>query len=102
MRRDDERSAGGTRRERAGEARGEEKVRVDDVRAETARGPDRPLREPEVAELAAAAAIDDDPLDHVLARHELPLEPLDEDAEVRRRRGRVRRERSGIRIRAII
>jgi hypothetical protein len=42
-----------------------------------------------VAELAAAAAIENDPLDHVAACGELALEPLHEDAEVGRRSGRI-------------
>ena len=89
VRRDDERSSTCTRGEDAGEAGGEEEVRVDDVGTEAARGPDRAQRQAGVAQLAAAAAVDHDPLDRVPARRELPLEPLHEDAEVGRRRGRV-------------
>ena len=42
-----------------------------------------------MAQLAAAAAVEHDPLELVPARGQLALEPLDEDAEVGRRRGGV-------------
>ena len=89
VRGDDERGARCARREHAGEPGREEKVRVDDVRTEAARRADRAQREACMPQLPAAAAVDHDALDRVPARRELPLEPLHEDAEVRRRRRRV-------------
>ena len=47
------------------EAGREKEVRVDDIGTEAAGGPDRAQREPQVAELAAAAAVEHDSLDHV-------------------------------------
>ena len=64
-------------------------MRVDDIGTEAAGGADRAQREPQVAELPAAAAIEHDALDLVAACGELPLEPLHEDAEVGRRGRRI-------------
>ena len=89
VRGDDERRPHGVRGQQPREARGEEEVRVDDVGPEAPCGPDGPGRELRVAELAAAAAVEHDPLELVPARCQLALEPLDEDAEVRRGRGGI-------------
>ncbi len=76
---DDERRAGG---ERGGEAGRNEEVRVDDVGPEAAGGGARVAGEPEVPCHAAAAAVDDGPLELVPSLRERLLELGDEDAEI--------------------
>ena len=88
VRGDDERRPDGPCRDERPEAGRNEEVRVDDIGPEAAGAPGSRAREPQVAQLAAAAAIENDPLDLVAARGELALEPLHEDAEVGRRGGR--------------
>ena len=89
VRGDDERRPRSAGREQRSEPGREEEVRVDDVGPEAPRRPHRAGRQPRVAELRAAAAVEHDPLELVPARRERPLEPLDEDAEIGRRRGGV-------------
>ncbi len=69
--------------ERGDQSRGDEEVRVDDVGA---LGGERPAGERQVAELPAAARVENGELDLVTASHERPLDLRDEGAEV----GRVR------------
>ena len=89
VRGDDERSPRGESGEEPGEAGREEEMGVDDVRPEPPRRADRTGSELRVTQLAAAAPVEHDPLDVVPARGQLPLQPLDEHAEIRRRCGRV-------------
>ena len=89
VRGDDERRPRGPCREQPREAGRKEEVRVDDVGPKPPRGPHRPAREPRVAQLAAAAAVEHDPLEDVPARRQLALQALDEDAEIGGRRGGV-------------
>ena len=63
--RGDERRPDGPRGDERTEAGRKEEVCVDDVRPEATSGADGAQREAHVAELAAAAAIEDDPLDRV-------------------------------------
>ena len=86
---DDQRCPRGESREQPREAGREEEVRVDDVRPEAPRGPHRTGGELRVAQLAAAAPVEHDPLDLVPARRQLALQALDEDAEVGRLGGGV-------------
>ena len=86
VRGDDERRA---RRERGGEAGGNEEVRVGDVGMEARAARARVADEREVAASAATSRVDDGPLDLVAARDELALEVRDEDPEVRVVRPRV-------------
>ncbi len=80
VRGDDERRA---RRERSGETRGHEEVRVGDVGIEAPRRASGIAEQPQVPASAARARVDDRALDLVPAREELALEVRDEDAEVR-------------------
>ena len=86
---DDQRCPRGESRQQPREAGREEEVRVDDVRPEPPRGPHRTGTELRVAQLAAAAPVEHDPLDLVPARSQLALQPLDEDAEIGRLGGGV-------------
>jgi hypothetical protein len=85
VRGDDERRSARPSGEQAGQTCREEKVRVDDVRPEPPRGRHGTRGEARVAQLAAAAPVEHDALELVPAGRQLPLEPLDEDAEVGRR-----------------
>ena len=59
---------------------------VDDIRPEAPRSPHGSAREPRVAQLAAAAPVEHDPLEDVPSRRQLALQALDEDTEVGSRR----------------
>ncbi len=77
------------RGERGGEARRDEKVRVDDVRVEPPRCTPGLEEEPDVLASPSGAAVDDGTLDLVTTREQLSLEACDEDAEIRIRRTRI-------------
>jgi Bacterial capsule synthesis protein PGA_cap len=83
---DDERCAAGKRRD---QPRGDEEVRVDDIRL--ARG-ERPPSERDVAELPSGARVEDGELHFVAARDECPL-------DLRNERPKVWRVRPGIHLR---
>ena len=80
VRGDDERRA---RRERGGEARRYEEVRVGDIGIEAPRRAGGVSEQPQVPTPPARARVDDRALDLVPACDELVLEVRDEDAEVR-------------------
>jgi hypothetical protein len=86
VRGDDERSA---RRERRGQSRGNEEVRVGDVGSKAARRPAGIPHEPDVARASCSPPVDDRPLDLVAPREELVLEVRDENSEIRVVRPRV-------------
>ena len=82
VRRDDERRPRCTRREQRAEPGRKEEVGVDDVRPEAPRRENGSPRQPRVAQLAAAAPVEHDPLELVPTGRERPFQALDEDAEV--------------------
>ena len=77
-------------------------MRVDDVGPEAPRRPDRAGRQACVAKFRATAPVEHDAFELVPTGRKCPLEPLDEDTEVRRRGRGYIWETSRTRTRGII